>query len=564
MSLVIVAVASALINIIVFAGSFYMMLVYDSIIPSRSEETLALLFVFLILLYLLQFILESIRSDAALRFAAAVHDDLVEPVHRLATTAAVRSPRDDGNAPLVGELDAVHGYLSGPGPLALFDLPWVIPFMLILAALNLWLGLVAVAGAAILVGIAWWTARLNQAAARRASDLASHRLQAGQTEQRFAHAAKAMGFGARLTARALASEMRLREAQFQALRTTTRLGNAGRLFRLFLQSAILTVGALLVIEQQASGGIILAASILVGRALAPIDQSIAQARSMASARAGWARIMEALETTPAPPPLSVVLPEPGQRLDVRDLWAAPPGDAEPVLRGVSFSLARGESLAILGPSGAGKSTLIKVVLGLWPATRGEVRYDGATADQWDETTLGARFGYVPQEVDLLPGTLAENISRFEDAVDSDKVIAAATAVGMHERILALPGGYEYTLRTAGSNLSAGQRQRVAIARALYRNPYMLVFDEPNSNLDTAGDLALGEALTALRERGAISLIVTQRANVLDAVTHIAIMRAGRFTHFGDRETMMRQLQAENFGTAGHGRVAAAHSGPGEP
>lgn len=553
---------SALINATVFFGSLYMMIVYDSVIPSRSLPTLFGLFAILIVVYLLQFALETVRADAALAIANGLHDDLAEPVQLASVGMNLSAVPDQSALQLRRDLDAVHSYLSSPGPLALFDLPWVVPFLLILAALDIWLGIVAILGTAVLVAVGWWTTRLNDRAAQGAVAAAAERSEAFHAAVRFAHVARTMGFAHHLSRRALERDAVLRAGQSRATRLTTLLATGGRLFRILLQSAILTTGALLVIDLRASGGIILAASILVGRALAPVDQSIAQARAMMAAAVGWNRIMDALEEQRPPRQRAVVLNPPRERLEVIDLWAAPPGTTEPVLRGIDFTLRSGESLAIIGTSAAGKSTLAKVLVGLWQPVRGEVRYDGATADQWDEAALGSALGYVPQEIDLMAGTVAQNIGRFDPDAASADVIAAAAAVSFHERILTLPQGYGFDIGSGGMRLSVGQRQRLALARAFYADPFLLVLDEPNANLDAAGDVALAGALTQATERGAIVIIVTQRASILNVVSHIASMKDGQFARFGEREPMLKQLQAEQSSTvaqmsslAGKGRKA---------
>ena len=547
----IVIIASVMVNLLVFAGSVYMMLVYDSVLPSRSEPTLFGLFGMLIILYLIQGGLEAIRSEAMLAVANGVHERLFEPVHVAATTKALQTQREGGGMQLVRSLDQVHGFLTSPGPVAIIDLPWVILFLIVLSLFHWSLGLTALLGALVLAGIAWWTSRRTARGASELAALTSQRILSHQTEMRFAEPALAMGMALRLRSRARTSDEQYLSNQSYLSRTIARLGGAGRLFRLFLQSSMLTVGAVLVIDGQASGGIILAASILAGRALAPVDQALASARSFSAAREAWTRIAEAVEHR-EPTQRAIALQPPVREISVRDLWVVPPGAQAAVLSGISFRLEAGQALALIGPSAAGKSTLAKALLGIWPMARGEIRLDGATHAQWDREVLGQSFGYVPQAIELLEGTVGENICRFDPAASSDAIIAAARKAGLHETILALQQGYETKLSQGGCELSAGQKQRIALARALYGDPFLVVLDEANSNLDAAGDEALARAIMSVRERGGIVVMVTHRPATLGPTTHLAVLNAGRLTDFGERdEVLARQAQA------GAGRPASA-------
>jgi ATP-binding cassette subfamily C protein len=363
---------------------------------------------------------------------------------------------------------------------------------------------------------------------------------ATQTELRFAEAATAMGMQHRLLQRAKVLDEKFLTNQSYMSRTVSRLGGAGRLFRLFLQSAMLTVGALLVMDGKASGGIILAASILAGRALAPVDQTLASARSLSAAREGWARIAEAIDAHPLPQDKVVALSSPSDEVSVRDLVVVPPGAQTPALAGISFKLEKGHGLAIIGPSAAGKSTLVKALLGVWPPARGEVRLDGATHAQWDREVLGKSFGYVPQTIELLEGTIGENICRFDPSAESRAIIAAARGAGMHETILRFPQGYDTALNPGGGELSNGLRQRIALARALYGEPFIVILDEPNSNLDAAGDAALAQAITQVRARGGIVVMVTHRPATLEPLSHVAILAAGKLVDFGERDVVLER------------------------
>lgn len=542
-SLVLVAIASVLLNVLVFAGSAYMMLVYDSVLPSRSIPTLIGLFGMLVLIYAFQAVFEAIRNEALLGIANGVHDDLFEAVHYATVTRPLRIGADRGDGlQFIRDLDSIHGFLAGSGPVALIDLPWVTVFMAVLFALHWWLGLTALAGTLVMTGLALWSNRRTQTGSRELATITGRRSAATLAEIRFSESALAMGMQERLIRRTLTWEDDFVGAQTYLSRTVARLGGASRSFRMLLQSLILTVGALLVIDNQASGGVILASSVLSGRALAPVDMAIANWKGLVAARTGWTRLVQAIGAFRRPPPRDVLLDRPCRELSVRDIWVAPPGTQRFTVQGVTLSLTAGQVLGVIGPSAAGKTTLVRAILGLWKPNRGEVRLDGATFEQWDADTLGGYFGYVPQTIDLVDGTIGQNIARFDPDATSDAIIAAARAAGMHETILALPDGYETQVSAGGVELSAGQRQRVGLARALYGDPFLLVLDEANSNLDSTGDAALAEAITGMQRRGGIVIMITHRPATLGPATHLAVMQGGRIVEFGERDTVLARLQ----------------------
>lgn len=543
-NLVIVGIASILLNVLVFAGTGYMMLVYDSVLPSRSIPTLLGLFAMLALIYVFQAVFEAIRAEALLGVANGVHDDLFASVHYATVSRPLRAGADKGDGlQFARDLDSIHAFLAGAGPVALIDLPWVLAFLLVLTALHWWLGLTALAGVAVMTVLALVSNRSAQAASRELASITGQRSAATLSEIRFAESAFAMGMQDRLVARTSGWEQQFIAAQSALARTLSRLGGASRTFRMLLQSIILTVGALLVIDDKASGGVIIASSVLSGRALAPVDMAIANWKGLVAARSGWGRIVQAIATFRRPPERRVTLDRPRGELALRDLWIAPPGTQRFTVQGVSLALQPGQALAVIGPSAAGKTSLVRGLLGIWRPARGEVRIDGATPDQWDAEAFGAAMGYVPQTVDLIDGTIGQNIARFDPAATSEAVIAAARAAGMHEVILALSDGYDTLVSAGGSELSAGQRQRVGLARALYGDPHIVVLDEANSNLDAAGDAALYRAIIGVRERGGIVVMITHRPATLGPISHVAVMQAGRMVDFGERDAVMQRTMA---------------------
>ena len=558
-NLMLVVGASTLLNFLVFAGTAYMMLVYDSVLPSRSVPTLISLFIMLVLVYAFQAVFDGIRSEAMLEVANGIHDDLFEATHYATVTRPLRTGGDNGDGlQFTRDLDSIHGFLAGSGPIALIDLPWVIVFMLVLFALHWWLGLTALVGTVIMAILAVTSNRKTQAGSRELANITNRRSAAALSEIRFSESALAMGMQERLVTRTAGWENDYIQAQSYLSRTAARLGGVSKTFRMLLQSFILTVGALLVIDGKASGGVILASSVLSGRALAPVDMAIANWRGLVGARAGWARLVQAITTFRKPPLRSVTLARPSGALTLRDVWVAPPGVQRFTLSGVSLSITPGQVLAIIGPSAAGKTTLVRTILGIWKPARGEIRLDGATLDQWDPQALGQYFGYVPQSVDLVDGTIGQNIARFDPDATSQDIVAAARAASLHELILNLPNGYDTMLTGGAAELSAGQRQRVGLARALYGDPFLLVLDEANSNLDAEGDAALVLAINKVRERDGIVIMITHRPATLTSATHLAVVNGGRITEYGERDAVLNKMNERNDSRGGN--VSAIREG----
>lgn len=555
-SVAVVIGASLFLNVILFAGSLYLLLVYDTVLPSRSLPTLFGLFGMLLIVYLFQGFFDTIRSSAMMAIAQGVHRDLAPRVHHAATGRPLVAGRAEGDGrQLMRDLDNVHAFVSGSGPVALIDLPWVIVFLAVLTLLHVWLGVAALAGVVIMAAIAI----VSSVRTREASgDLARTTAERGarlQAQLRMAESAVALGMRERLLARSAEMDERYRAIQGGLAGVVARFGGAGRVFRIFLQSMILTVGAILVIDSKASAGIIIAASVLTGRALAPVDQAVGNWRGLVAATGGWSRIVEAMSAMPPQTPRQTTLAAPSRSIEVKDLWVVAPGSSTAIVQGVRFALEPGQVLAVVGPSAAGKTSLVKALLGIWKPARGEVRLDGARHDQWDSDTLGKSFGYVPQVVELVDGTIAENIARLDPEATSEAVIAAATKAGMHETILAFPDGYDTRISGGGAELSAGQRQRIGLARALYGDPFLLVLDEASSNLDEAGDRALAEAIVAHGKRGGIAVMITHRPSALAPATHVAMLTAGKLVDFGPRDEVLKRVLKQPVDI--RGREAAA-------
>jgi ATP-binding cassette subfamily C protein len=409
---------------------------------------------------------------------------------------------------------------------------------------HVYIGLTALAGAIILIALTVVTEIRTRHPTRSATQFAAARNSLLEQSRRNAEAITAMGMVGRISQRWNDLNHNYVAASGRASDVGGGLGSISKVLRLLLQSAILAVGAWLVINQQSTPGIIIAGSILGARALAPVDLAIANWRGFVAARQSWHRLNRLLGHLP-PQNAPMALKPPSHTLVVQNAAVAPPGQPKIVCQDVNFTLAAGKALGVIGPTASGKSSLARMLVGVWTPGRGTVRLDGATLDQWSPEALGRYIGYVPQDVELFNGTVAQNISRFDDPPDADAVIAAAQAAGVHDLIINLPEGYETMVGESGSALSAGQAQRIALARALYRDPFLVVLDEPNSNLDAEGDEALTRAILGLRARGAITVVVAHRPSAIAGVDYILIMAKGRQQQFGPKEEILTRITAPN-------------------
>lgn len=549
-----IAAISTALNVILLGGSIYMMLVYDLVLPSRSVPTLVELFAMITVVYIFQALLDLVRSRLLLHVSATLDVDLGRRIHRIIGALARGRPSADSLQPM-RDLDQVRGFLSGGGPTALIDLPWMFFFIAVLFLLHPLIGLTVFVGGVVLIGLTFLTDRLSAAPMARLTSLASARHLVAEGTRRHAEVLRALGMEGRVGDTWMRVSGQYLAAQERMSGVAGTLGGISKVFRMLLQSLVLTVGALLVMRGQASGGVIFASSILSSRALAPVELAIANWRGFVSARQSWARLREQLAAMPSGD-TPAMLPAPHQRLTVEGLSLAPAGSDRLTVQGASFRIHAGESVAVLGPSGCGKSTLVRGLVGVLPPASGSVRLDGASLDQWPAEALGRHIGYLPQNVELLAGTVAENIARFEPEASSEAIVAAARLAGVHELILHLPDGYNTPVGPDGSALSGGQRQRLALARALYGDPFLLVLDEPNSNLDQAGEQALADAVRASCARGAIVILVAHRPSILAAVDLVAMMRDGRVRAFGRKEAVVPELlpaagQDEPAARAGH-------------
>jgi ATP-binding cassette subfamily C protein len=535
-----IALFSGMSNVLMLSGSLFMLEVYDRVLPSRSMPTLIGLLILVAGLYGAQGVIDMIRSRILVRVGRSLDETMSLRVY----DAIVRLPlkigaKGDGTQP-IRDLDAVRSFLSGSGPVAFFDLPWMPIYLAICFLFHVYLGLTALFGAIVLVTLTVATEIKTRRPTRSAAQFAAARNALLEASRRNAEAITAMGMAGRISKHWHDLNRNFVESSGRASDVGGGLGAFSRVLRMLLQSAILAVGAWLVIDQESTPGIMIAASILGSRALAPIDLAIANWRGFVGARQSWQRLSRLLGHLP-PNSEPMPLKPPARTLTVQNAAVVPPGHQRIVCQDVNFTLAAGKALGVIGPTASGKSSLARMLVGVWAPVRGTVRLDGATLDQWSPEALGRHVGYVPQDVELFSGTVAQNIARFEDPPDPDAVIAAAQAAGVHDLVINLPEGYETMVGEQGSALSAGQAQRIALARALYRDPFLVVLDEPNSNLDAEGDEALTRAILGLRARGAIAIVVAHRPSAIAGVDYILIMGKGRQQQFGPKEEILSRL-----------------------
>ncbi|MGU3540971.1 type I secretion system permease/ATPase [Methylobacterium sp. A54F] len=537
-----VAAMSGLVNLLYLTGSLFMLEVYDRVIPSRSVPTLVGLAILVLVLYAFQGALEAIRARVLARIGAALDEAVGGRVYDLVVRAPLRgagSGAGDGLLPL-RDLDQIRAFLGGPGPGAFFDLPWMPVYLAICFLFHPLIGVAGLAGAAVLAVLTLATERATRERARDATRHGLSRNGLAEAGRRNAEVLHALGLRGTLARRWATADGAYREAQQRVADTAGGFGAASKVFRLALQSATLAIGAWLVIQGVASAGIIIAASILVSRALAPAELAIANWKSFVQARQAWARLDAALAANP-PERSRHALPAPVASLAVEGLAVAPPGSQRLVVQDTTLTLAAGQGLGVIGPSASGKSSLVRALAGIWPAARGKVRLDGASLDQWESAALAPHLGLLPQEAELLAGTVAENIARFRPDAPPAQVVAAAQAAGAHAMILRLPEGYDTRVGEGGAGLSAGQRQRIGLARALYGDPFLVILDEPNANLDSEGENALTQAILGVRRRGGICVVVAHRPSALAAVDLVLVMAEGRVQAFGPKDEVLRRV-----------------------
>lgn len=531
-----VAIFSAIVNVLMLTGSFYMLQVYDRVLPSRSVPTLLALTAIAAAAFILLGLFDWLRQRILSRIGLVLDSRLSQPV--LVTILDAENRGMDGGTQLSRDLDSVRGYLSGLGPASFFDLPWIPLYAGLCFLLHPLLGWTLVAGAVVLISLALLTELMSRGPAVIVSRTGNQRTRLLESSKRNAEAVAAMGMGKRISAMFAALNDRHIQGAARASDVTTGLGTISKTMRFMLQSATLGMGAWLVMHDMASPGVMIAASVLSSRALAPVEAVIGSWRHFIGARQSWKRLTLALSVPRAEPQISPERPK--EKLTLEGAYVAVPGASLPMLVDIGFGLKAGQGLAIIGPSGSGKSTLARALVGIRPLLRGELRLDLATLDQWREEERGKMLGYMPQDVQLFEGTIAQNIARFDPDMTDETVRAAAIAAGTYDMILGLPKGFETPVGEDGALLSGGQRQRIALARALYDEPFVVVLDEPNASLDAEGDAALTAAIAGIRQRGGIVIVIAHRPSALACIDQVLVLAEGRMQAFGPKAEVLKQ------------------------
>jgi PrtD family type I secretion system ABC transporter len=531
-------VFSFFINLLVLTVPLYMLLVYDRVLTSRSTDTLMLLTLLAVTALVIHLVLEMLRSRLLLGAGVAL-DALATPsAFEAVLQGAVRPGLNHPTAALK-DLATVRGFLTGGSICALFDSPWLPLYVGLIFLFHWWLGVIAVVGAGMLVALAVLNERLTRSPLDRMNDEARRAGACIDAGVRNAEAVYALGMIEDLKRRWQRFNSRLIDAQVDASRAAGLCGGATRFVRLAIQVLMLAAGALLVVEEKTTAAVMIAGTLILARALAPVESAILTWKSLVEARAAYRRLQQSLADS-HDNASALELPAPTGRLDLERVVLALPGGGRTLVKGVSFSLAPGESLGLIGPSASGKSTLARLIVGLWQASSGSVRLDGADVASWPRGQLGRYLGYLPQDAQLFAGTVSENIARLQDA-GADEIIEAAKRAGAHELILRLPQGYDTEVGADGAILSDGQRQRIGLARALFRAPKLVVLDEPNAHLDSEGEAALLQAMNELRDAGTTLVVVSHRPSLLADVDKLLVLKDGQIDLFGPRAEVMARL-----------------------
>jgi PrtD family type I secretion system ABC transporter len=547
-----VGLMSGIVNVLALTGSFYMLQVYDRVLPSRSVPTLVGLTIMMLVLFVGYGVLDFLRTRIMARVGLKIDNALRARVFDAVLMLPLRARKEAGGLQPIRDLDSIRTFLSSLGPTALFDIPWLPLSLLLLALMHPLFGAFALASALLLVVITLMTEAKTAKPMKDAVASGASRMIFAESSRRNAEVIHAMGMGGGASKIWTDVNGRHLDDQLKASDATSGLSTASKIIRMVLQSGMLGLGAYLAILGQISAGAIIAGTIILGRALAPIELAIAHWKGFVSARQGYARLKTVMKVFGDAEREQMPLPRPVVSLELTGVSVGPPGEGRAIVQNASFALKAGSGLGIIGPSASGKSTLVRVIVGVWlPLGRaGSVRLDGATLDQYNNAALGRDIGYLPQDIELFDGTVSYNIARMEHEPSSEAVIKAAQLAGCHDMILQLPDGYNTRVGEGGSMLSAGQRQRVALARALYGDPFLVVLDEPNSNLDTVGDLALSNAIKSVRERQGIVIIVAHRPSALSGVDQLLAMANGQVQAFGPKEEVLGRVLQQQNGQAG--------------
>lgn len=535
-----VGIFSGIVNILMLTGSIFMLQIYDRVLTSGSIPTLVALSLIALALYVYFGFLDFIRTRLLVRIGRRVEETLRDRVFDAIAVHAIRKTPNIGISPM-SDLSTIRQFLSGQAPLGFFDLPWVPVYVIVVGLVHWQLGVVTAISAVIVFLLAFWSDRATRKPVAESSVTSVRSSLLLDEARRNTEALHTLGMRKTMRDRWISIQTMAMDSQTTAADVGGGIGAISRVFRMVVQSALLAVGAYLAIRHEITAGAMVACSIIGGRALAPVDQAVSSWQQFLSFRKSCQRLAQVLESVPVAG-AKMQLPPPQGKLDAEGLVIKSPGGDKVLLQGVSFTVKPGQGLGVIGPTGAGKSTLARALVGAMPLAAGRVRLDGATFDQRDIDENGRYLGYLPQEVQLFEGTAAENISRFEPGAKAEDIVAAAELAKVHDFIMRLPNGYNTPLGEQGARLSAGQRQRLALARALYGNPAVLILDEPNSNLDVEGEMALDNAIRLSLERGASVIVIAHRPSALASLHHVMIINNGQVMAFGPRDEIMKKVQ----------------------
>ena len=533
-----VGVFSAIINLLMLAPSLYMLQVYDRVLASRNQTTLLVLTLLILAVFVCMNGLECVRSWVLIRVSAQLDMKLNQRVYAAAFEQNLTGAKTNAGQPL-NDLTNIRQFMTGNGVFAFFDAPWFPVYLLVIFLFDAMLGAFALCGALLLVVLAFVNEMVSRKPLAEASSMAIAASNHATNDLRNAEVIEAMGMLPSMLARWSKLQGRFLQLQAQASEKAGVVSAATKFVRVSLQSLILGFAALLVLDQKITGGMMIVASILMGRVLNPVEQVINIWRTWSSARSAYQRLQTLLGSYPARK-VGMRLPDPSGRVSLEAVTAAPPGADVAVIKGVGFALVPGDVLGVLGPSGAGKSTLARLIVGVWPAAAGHVRLDGVDVFLASKDALGPHIGYLPQDIELFAGSVSENIGRF-GGIDPEKVVLAAKRTGVHEMILRFPHGYDTQLGEGGAGLSGGQKQRIGLARALYGDPALVVLDEPNSNLDEAGEQALIAAINDLRERNKTVVVISHRTTIIAVTSKLLLLADGVARMFGHTRKVLEDL-----------------------
>ncbi|MBQ5940441.1 MULTISPECIES: type I secretion system permease/ATPase [unclassified Massilia] len=533
---------SAIINLLMLVPSIYMLQVYDRVLASRNEITLLMLTLLMLGAFLFMGALETIRAFVLVRVGARFDMMLNKRIYTASFEQSLKQAGANGGQAL-NDLTSLRQFLTGNALFAFFDAPWFPIYLIVIFFFEPTLGLFALGGTIILVALAYINERVTKKPLSEANTMAIAASTLATNNLRNAEVIESMGMLPNLIGRWFKMHGKFLNLQADASQKAGVIGAATKFVQTALQSLVLGFGALLVLENRITPGMMIAASILVGRTLQPVQQVIAVWKSVSTVRSAYERLTKLLEANPARE-AGMALPRPQGVLTVEGVTAAPPGMRNPIVKNVSFGIQPGDVLGVIGPSGSGKSTLARLLVGVWPAMMGKVRLDGADVHHWNKAELGPYLGYLPQDIELFGGTVSENIARFGE-VDAEKVVEAAKRAGVHDLILHFPEGYDTKLGDGGAGLSGGQKQRIGLARAMYGDPSLIVLDEPNSNLDDAGEQALVAAIADLRQRGKTIVLITHRPSAIGVTTKLLLMREGSVHMFGPTQQVLAALAEAN-------------------